>query len=66
MSDELNLKITALDAGNGYVLLARGTYKDSEGSAQRAEFHEHRATEALTKARLAQLWDAWAALVDAE
>lgn len=64
--DELTIKVNALDPGNGYTILTRGTYVDSQGDRQRAEFYEHRATEALTKARLADLWDLWAALVDAE
>ena len=63
---ELNLKVTALDPGNGYVITARGTYTDANGDLKRAEFYEHRDTEAATKLRLAGLWDAWAGLVDAE
>lgn len=58
----LNIDVIALDASNGYVVRASG--RGGGGESQLVT--EHYATEAALKTRLAAIFDAWAATVNAE
>ena len=59
--NQLHIEVEALDAGNGYVIKAIGIV-----NGEREMISEHRATEAEVQARLAFVWNWWAARVDAE
>lgn len=55
------IKVTTLDSGFGYVVDVEATVADDV-----TNIHEHYATEAAVKVRLAAAWDWWAGQVDAE
>lgn len=59
--NELSIKVTTLDAGFGYNLVAYGIVE-----GQRIDIREHYPTEAALQVRLVSIWQAWAAQVDAE
>lgn len=57
------VKVTALDAGQGYLVQGVMTYGDP---ITRQEINEHYATEAEVRTRLGTGFDIWAGNVDAE
>lgn len=58
----LNIDVIALDAGQGYIVRAGG--RGNDGTSQ--VVNEHYSTEAALRTRLATVFDAWAATVNAE
>jgi len=64
LKNTLKLEVQALDAGYGYNLVGLSVLESAP--EQRTEIWEHYPTEAALQARLATLWQWWAAQVDSE